>query len=69
MFAGRQDEVGHEALVRIGYHPARKIQTSVGPATVQMPKVRSRDEELVSFRSTLMTWSVRKTASLAAALP
>ena len=32
MFAGRQDEVGHDALVRIGYHSVRKFQTSVGPA-------------------------------------
>lgn len=41
-FVGRQDERGRAAVVRNGYHPAREIQTGIGPVTVQVPKVRSR---------------------------
>ena len=52
--SGRRDEVGRTAVVRNGYQPARDIQTGIGPVTVKVPKIRSRD---------------RKTASLEAALP
>ena len=31
------------AAVRNGYHPRREVQTGIGPVTVQIPKVRSRD--------------------------
>lgn len=68
-FAGRQDERGRAAVVRKGYQPAREIQTGIGPVTVQVPKVRSRDGEAVSFQSALVPPYVRKTASLEAALP
>ena len=68
-FAGRQDERGRAAVVRKGYHPAREIQTGIGPVTVPVPKVRSRDGAAVSFRSALVPPYVRKTASLEAALP
>jgi transposase-like protein len=56
-------------VVRNGYQPAREIQTGIGPVTVQVPKVRSRDGEAVSFQSALVPPYVRKTASLEAALP
>ena len=68
-FAGRQDERGRAAVVRNGYHPAREILTGIGPVTVQVPKVRSRDGAAVSFQSALVPPYVRKTASLEAALP
>ena len=41
----RQDEAGRAAVVRNGYQPERDIQTGIGPVTVRVPKIRSRDGE------------------------
>ena len=68
-FAEERDVQGRSAVVRNGYQPARAIQTGVGPVTVKVPKVRSRDGNPVSFRSALVPPYVRKSASLEAALP
>ncbi len=68
-FSGQHDGEGRAAVVRNGYHPARAIQTGIGAVTVQVPKVRSRSGEPVSFRSALVPPYVRKSASLEAALP
>jgi putative transposase len=68
-FSGRRDESGRAAVVRNGYQPERAIQTGIGPVTVKVPKVRSRDGNPVSFRSALVPPYVRKSASLEAALP
>jgi len=68
-FSGRRDASGRAAVVRNGYQPERDIQTGVGPVTVKVPKVRSRDGNPVSFRSALVPPYVRKSASLEAALP
>ena len=67
--SGRRDEVGRTAVVRNGYQPARDLQTSIGPVTVKVPKIRSRDRKPVSFHSALVPPYVRKSASLEAALP
>ena len=56
-------------MVRNGYQPARDIQTGMGPVTVKLPKIRSRDRKPVSFHLALVPPYVRKTASLEAALP
>lgn len=68
-FQGRRLEDGRAVVVRNGHHPEREIQTGIGPVTVQVPKVRSRDGNPVSFRSALVPPYVRKTRSLEAALP
>ena len=68
-FAGRELNDGRPAVIRNGYHPAREIQTGIGPVTVRIPKVRSRDGVPVSFRSVFVPPYVRKTASLEAAVP
>jgi hypothetical protein len=34
---------GRQAVVRNGYHPERQVQTGIGPVTVQIPKIRTRD--------------------------
>lgn len=65
----RRDAAGRAAVVRNGYQPEREIQTGIGPVTVKVPKVRSRDGRPVSFRSALVPPYVRKSASLEAALP
>ncbi len=68
-YADQQDELGRAVVVRNGHHPARDIQTGIGPVTVRVPKVRSRRGEAVTFRSALVPPYVRKTASLEAAIP
>jgi len=64
-----RDEYGHAQVVRSGYHPPRDIQTGIGPVTVQVSKVRSRQGKPITFHSALVPPYVRKTASLEAALP
>ena len=68
-FGSRRLEDGRSAVIRNGHHPERQIQTGIGPVTVQVPKVRSRDGKPVAFRSALVPPYVRKTRSLEAALP
>ena len=68
-FQDRRLADGRAAVVRNGHHPERDIQTGIGPVTVQVPKVRSKDGKPVAFRSTLVPPYVRKTRSLEAALP
>ncbi len=68
-YADQQDAQGHARVVRSGHHRPREIQTGIGPVTVQVPKVRSREGEAVTFRSALVPPYVRKTRSLEAALP
>lgn len=68
-FAGQLTSDGHAAVVRNGHLPERALQTALGPVTVKIPKVRSRNGEPVTFRSVLVPPYVRKTRSLEAALP
>lgn len=65
----RRLEDGRAAVVRNGHLPERDIQTGIGPVTVKVPKVRSKDGEPVTFRSALVPPYVRKTRTLEAALP
>ena len=60
---------GRLALVRNGYLPKREILTGIGPVSVRIPKVRSKDGKALTFRSALVPPYVRKTRSLEAALP
>ena len=68
-FSDRLLADGKAAIVRNGFQPARHIQTGIGPVTVRVPKVRSRDGKPVTFRSALVPPYIRKTASLEAAIP
>jgi putative transposase len=67
--ADQRDEQGYARVVLSGHHPKRDIQTGIRPVTVQLPKVRSRQGEPVTFHSALVLPYVRKTASLEAAIP
>lgn len=72
LLAGYEDQRlpdGRARVVRNGYQPEREIQTSLGPVTVKLPKVRSRSGEPVTFRSALVPPYIRKTKTLEAALP
>ncbi len=62
-YADQRDEQGHARVVLSGHQPTRDIQTGIGPVTVQVPKVRSRQGEPVTFHSALAPPYVRKTAS------
>ena len=68
-YADQATEQGHARVVLSGHHPKRAIQTGIGPVTVQVPKVRSRQGDPVTFHSALVPPYVRKTASLEAAIP
>jgi len=68
-YGDQRDEPGHARVVRSGHHPTREIQTGIGPVTVQVPKVRSRQGAPVTFHSALVPPYVRKAASLEAAIP
>jgi putative transposase len=68
-FAGLRTEYGHAAVVHNGHHPGRPLQTGIGPVSVRIPKVRSKDGTPVMFRSALVPPYVRRTKTLEAALP
>lgn len=68
-FADRRTGDGRAAVVRNGYLPEREIQTGIGPVTVRIPKIRSRNGTPVTFNSALVPPYVRKTRALEAALP
>ena len=65
----RRTEDGKAGVVRNGHLPERELQTGLGPVTIQIPKVRSKTGEPVTFHSALVPPYVRKTKSLEAALP
>ena len=60
-FADLRTDAGHAAVVRNGHHPARPFQTGIGPVSVRIPKVRSKDGTPVTFRSALVPPYVRRT--------
>ncbi len=68
-YADQQDEQGRALVVGNGHHPERAIQTGLGPVSVQVPKVRSRQGPPVTFHSALVPPYVRKAATLEAAIP
>jgi putative transposase len=65
----KRDEHGRAAVVRNGYLPEREVLSGIGPIAVRVPKVRSRTQEPVVFRSSLVPPYVRKAKSIEAALP
>jgi len=68
-YSTSRTQAGHAAVVRNGHHPARPVQTGIGPVSVRIPKVRSKIGKPVTFRSALVPPYIRKTRSLEAALP
>lgn len=68
-FMSARTQTGHAAVVRNGYHPERSVQTGIGPVSVRIPKVRSKDGTPVTFRSALVPPYVRKAKTLEAAVP
>ena len=54
------DRRGRPACVRNGYQPVRSLLTNLGPVEVRIPKVRSRVERSVVFRSALVRPYLRR---------
>ena len=72
MLQGYEDQKtteGRQRVVRNGHQPERRILTGIGEVPVKTPKVRSREGEAVSFQSSLVPPYIRKTATVAAAIP
>lgn len=67
--AEKRDAEDRAAVVRNGHLPEREVLTGIGPVAVRVPKVRSRTDESVVFRSSLVPPYVRKARSIEAALP
>ena len=67
--APRLTPAGNAAVVRNSYQQQREILAGIGPVTVKLPKIRSKDGEAVCFHSALVPPYVRKSRSLEAALP
>jgi putative transposase len=68
-FTDVRTEAGYAAVVRNGHHSTRAFQTGIGPVSMQIPKVRSKDGTPVTFRSVRVPPDVRRTKTLEAALP
>lgn len=68
-YTDRLTSDGKAVVVRNGYLPEREILTGIGPVTVKIPKVRSKEGMPVTFHSALVPPYVRKSRSLESALP
>jgi len=53
-------------VVRNGYLPERAITTAVGDVSVEVPRIRSRDDEPVSFASSMIPKYLRRSSSISA---
>jgi len=49
--AGRRSPEGGPAVVRNSYHMERTVLTDIGPVSVRIPRIRSRDGKRESFVS------------------
>jgi len=68
-YGDRLTAYGKAGVVRNGYLPKREILTGIGPVTVRIPKIRSKEGAPVTFHSALVPPYVRKSQSIEAALP
>ena len=53
-------------VVRNGYLPARHVTTAVGDVKVDVPRIRSRDGEVVNFASSMVPKYLRRSQSISA---
>jgi putative transposase len=63
-FGDLRDARGREAVVRNGLQPERRIETGIGPVTVRFPKLRSRTDVAIAFRSSIVPRYVRRTRAI-----
>jgi len=62
--AGRTSPDGGPAVVRNGYHNERTVLTDVGPITLRIPRIRSRDGKRENFVSQLIKPFQRRTGRM-----
>jgi putative transposase len=66
----RRTPDGHQAVVRNGSLPSRKILTGLGPLEVQQPRVRDRSSgERIAFSSVILPKYLRRVPSIDALIP
>ncbi len=53
-------------VVRNGYLPGRLVTTAVGDVAVEVPRIRSRDGEVVNFASSMIPRYLRRSQSISA---
>jgi transposase-like protein len=53
-------------VVRNGYLPSRHVTTAVGDVQVEVPRIRSRDGEVVNFASSMVPRYLRRSQSISA---
>jgi len=53
-------------VVRNGYLPGRLVTTAVGDVAVEVPRIRSRDGEVVNFASSMIPRYLRRSLSISA---
>jgi transposase-like protein len=53
-------------VVRNGYLPGRHVTTAVGDVAVEVPRIRSRDGDVVNFASSMIPRYLRRSASISA---
>ena len=53
-------------VVRNGYLPSRHVTTAVGDVQVEVPRIRSRDGEVVNFASSMVPKYLRRSQSISA---
>ena len=53
-------------VVRNGYLPPRHVTTAVGDVQVEVPRIRSRDGEVVNFASSMVPKYLRRSESISA---
>jgi len=68
-YSDQRVDDGRRVVVRNGFHPEREILTGLGAVAVRVPKARSRGEEAVVFRSSLVPPYVRTAKTVEAVLP
>lgn len=68
-YAAVRDPQGRPAYVRNGYQPPRELMTNVGPVRIRIPKLRSRVDRPVIFRSTLARPYLRRSRSTISKAP
>ena len=64
-----RDASGKRAVVRNGYLPSRQVQTGIGSVEVQVPRVRDRSGNGITFHSSLIPPYLRRSKSIETLLP
>jgi transposase-like protein len=72
-YADIKDDQGRKRVVRNGYLPERKIQTTIGPVPVKAPRARDRQKcdswNRIRFGSSILPVYLRKTKSMEELIP